>query len=276
MLVLSNWIIFKETSLSTNKLLKAYNQYERIKLTLAGCQKLETLDLVKFVSAYDLGSCISYSDIQVEELDERIKAEIEFYQQLKVSFKWHTLSTDAPSSLGENLIRQGFVAEESTALMVLDLDDVALNDTSELMEKPEDICVEVYDKEGIKDAISVQKKVWGGDCITQESHLLRLKEESPEQIRIYVIYQDDQPVSSAWLMCHPDSPFGSIWAGNTLAKYRGRGFYSALLSKRIQDAKTQGLKYLSIHASKMSQPIVAKYGFECIARSISYAYSHQA
>lgn len=259
--------------MSTNKLLKAYNQHERIKLTLAGCQKLEAPDLVKFVSAYDLGSCVSYSDIQVEELDERIKAEIEFFQRLNTSFKWHTLSTDAPNTLGESLTRQGFVAEESAALMVLDLANVALNDLYERMGKPEDMCVEVYDKQGIKDAISVQKKVWRGDCLTQESHLLRLKEESPEQIRIYVIYQDNQPVSSAWLMCNPESPFGSIWAGSTLLKYRGKGFYSALLAKRIYDARVSGLQYLTIHASSMSQPIVEKYGFTKVASYTAYRYS---
>ena len=172
--------------------------------------------------------------------------------------------------MGESLLVHGFSAEEPATLMGLDLNSVQSEDTKLI---DTSICISVSDKQGIKDAISVQKKVWGGDCLAQEAHLIRLKEESPEQIHIYVIYQDSQPVSSAWLMCHPNSPFGSIWAGNTLVDYRGRGFYSTLLLKRIQDAKAKGLKYLCIHASKMSQPIVAKQGFEFIAESRSYKYT---
>lgn len=256
--------------LSKAYLLKAYNQHERIKLTLAGCQKLESPDLVKFVSSTQIGSCVAYSDIEADALDESIKAEVEYFKQLKLSFKWHTLSTDTPDDLGESLLAHGFKAEESAALMVFDLNLVRSEDTKLI---DTSCCISVSDQQGIKDAISVQKKVWGGNCLAQEAHLIRLKEESPEQIHIYVIYQDNQPVSSAWLMCHPNSPFGSIWAGNTLANYRGRGFYSLLLAKRIQDARAMDLKYLSIHASKMSQPIVAKQGFEFIAESRSYLYT---
>ena len=249
--------------------LKAYNQYERIELTLAGCQKFETPDLVKFVSNRDLGSCVAYSNIPHGVLTQRIKAEIEYFKPLKQVFKWFTLSTDSPSNLGESLIEEGFIAEEVSSLMVLDLEQA---DQSKTHCPASELCIEVTDKQGIRDAMLVQKKVWGGDCIAQETSLIRLKEESPNQIHIYVVYQDNKPVSSAWLMSHPDSPFGSIWAGSTLSKYRGKGFYSALLAKRIEDAKAKGLKYLTIQASKMSRPIVANFGFECIAQTRQYRY----
>ena len=251
-------------------LLKAYNQHERINLTLAGCRKDIAPDLVRFTSSRDRGSCISYSNIEASQLDARINDEINYFNQLNLGFKWHTLNTDAPENLDDSLIDHGFLVEETSALMVLDLASVEAHECVNNQLFGIENSIEVVDKQGIKDAISVQKKVWKGNCIDQESFLLRLKEESPEQIRIYVIYQEKKPVSSAWLMCHPHSPFGSIWAGNTLAPYRGKGFYSMLLAKRIQDAKAQGLKYLSIHASNMSQPIVAKHGFKFVAQSISY------
>lgn len=246
--------------------MQAYNLHERIGLTLAGCQKIVTPEWVKFVSNGDLGSCITYSDIQSDALDEKIKTEVEYFNQLKLNFTWHAYSTDEPSTLGDRLITHGFEAENSASLMVLDLrpENVTYGVT--------DMCIEVSDKEGIKDALAVQKKVWGRECQVQASHLIRLKEECPEQIHIYVVYQDEKPVSSAWLMCQPESPFGSIWAGSTLKEYRSRGFYSALLAKRIQDAKTKGLKYLSIHASNMSRPIVEKYGFKMIAQTTQYRY----
>ena len=223
-----------------------------------------TPDLVKFVSNRELGSCISFSNIPAEALDQTIKTEIDYFNQLKLNFTWHSYSTDKPSILGERLAAHGFTLESSASLMVLDLSSVP--DSSLLL----DMCIEVSDKKGIQEAITVQKKVWGRECQTQASQLIRLKEESPEQIYIYVVYQGNKPVSSAWLMCNPDSPFGSIWAGSTLKEHRGKGFYTMLLAKRIQDAKAKGLKFLTIHATNMSQPIVEKYGFTKVAGYIAY------
>ncbi len=249
-------------------ILSLYNHHERIALTLPGCQKVVAPDLVKFVSNREHGSCISYSNIKANELSQRITSEIDYFSQLKLSFQWHSYSTDTPNILEKHLVQQGFIPEDTSSFMILDLSaiDGQFSGT--------DMCIEVSDKQGIQDAVRVQKRVWGADCHTQASHLIRLKEECPQKIHIYVIYQDEKPVSSAWLMCNPDSPFGSIWAGSTLPQYRGKGFYSALLGKRIQDAKAKGLQYLTIHASKMSKPLVEKQGFTEVARYTTYFYNH--
>lgn len=249
--------------------MQTYNLHERINLTLAGCQKIMTSDRVKFVSNRDTGSCITYSDIHLDVLNERIKSEIDYYNQLALSFKWFTYNTDKPDNLGISLLENGFTLEDESSFMVLDLEMV---ETSDDIKESDFVCIEVSDEQGIKDAIAVQKQVWGRDTQVQASDLIRLKQESPEQIRVYVSYQDNQPVSSAWLMCQPASPFASIWSGSTLLKYRGKGIYSALLTKRIEDAKRLGLKYLSIHASKMSRPIVEKFGFKFVATMALYQY----
>ena len=82
---------------------------------------------------------------------------------------------------------------------------------------------------------------------------------------IYVAYADDQPVSTAWIYCSPGSQFASLWGGSTLSEYRGQGFYSALLSIRAQEARDRGIRYLTVDASTMSQPILEGFGFEKIA-----------
>lgn len=250
-------------------ILSLYNQHERIALTLPGCQKVVAPDLVKFVSNREHGSCISYSNIKANELSQRISSEIDYFSQLKLSFQWHSYSTDTPSTLGERLIQQGFIEDNVSCLMVLDLEKAHQD---KYCGSASTLCVEVKDKQGIRDAIFVQKKVWARECQIQVSDLIRLKEQSPDQIHIYVVYQDNKPVSSAWLMCNPDSPFGSIWAGSTLKAHRGKGFYSVLLAKRILDAKAKGLRFLTIHATAMSKPIVEKQGFQPIAHATHYRY----
>ncbi|GAL16049.1 hypothetical protein JCM19233_7071 [Vibrio astriarenae] len=84
------------------------------------------------------------------------------------------------------------------------------------------------------------------------------------------MYVDNLPVTSAWLTFNGSSPFAGIWGGSTVKEHRGKGFYSLLLNKRIAEAKSRGAKYLIIDASDMSQPIVAKRGFEVVATTTGY------
>ncbi len=68
-------------------------------------------------------------------------------------------------------------------------------------------------------------------------------------------------MASARLFYDGRSPFASLWGGSTLASHRKRGFYTALLAVRVQEAIRRGARYLTIDASPMSRPIVARFGF---------------
>lgn len=100
--------------------------------------------------------------------------------------------------------------------------------------------------------------------------MFKLKQQEPGSISIYVIYVDDHPVTSAWLTFNGNSPFAGIWGGSTVKAFRGKGFYSQLLNKRIAEAKSRGMKYLTIDASEMSKPIVEKRGFKVVATTTGY------
>ena len=89
---------------------------------------------------------------------------------------------------------------------------------------------------GLQDAMAVQQQVWGGDLSAQLAHLARAMTHTPDDISVYVIYDQGQPVASAWIVYNGTSPFAGIWGGSTVEAYRGRGCYSALLYRRIDDA----------------------------------------
>ncbi|MFB9135277.1 GNAT family N-acetyltransferase [Vibrio olivae] len=99
---------------------------------------------------------------------------------------------------------------------------------------------------------------------------MSIKEQSPDSVSIYVVYVNGQPVTSAWLTFNGNSPFAGIWGGSTIKEFRGNGYYSLLLNKRISEAKLKGVKYLIIDASDMSKPIVSKRGFEVVATTTGY------
>jgi GNAT superfamily N-acetyltransferase len=79
---------------------------------------------------------------------------------------------------------------------------------------------------------------------------------------VYIAYAEGIPVSAAWISFHDRSPFAGLWGGSTLVEYRGRGFYTALLAARVQEAQQRGVRFLTIDASPMSRPIVEKNGFQ--------------
>lgn len=258
------------------QLMSTYNEFERKNIGSLGGKVIATPELVKFVSDDDYGSYISYFELTKESAPTAISREKAYFSEKGVSVEWKTYSTDSPSNIGQLLSEQGFVAQEPESFMVLPLSQERAQTASEqlnrsLQQSQEDFqLVEVFDAQGIKDAIAVQQQVWKEDLPGQYQHLLSLKTHCPNDISIYVIYQDGQPVTSAWVIFNTNSPFAGIWGGSTLEAYRGKGFYSLLLNKRIAKAYSQDKKYLIIDASPMSRPIVEKHGFQYVATTTPY------
>lgn len=246
------------------KVMRDYNKYERQATHSINGETVTTQNLVKFVSNDSYGSYISYFEHDEQQAREEIAQQLSFYRQRKLNFEWKTYTTDSPSNMDELLLEHGFEQAETESFMALDLESV------EIREIDDSLLAEVSDEQGIRDAITVQEQVWGGEFDWQFNYLLNLKSQTPEAVSIYVIYQEGKPVTSAWLTFNGDSPFAGIWGGSTVKEHRGKGYYSLLLNKRISEAKQRGKKYLIIDASDMSRPIVEKHGFEFIASTTGY------
>jgi GNAT superfamily N-acetyltransferase len=118
--------------------------------------------------------------------------------------------------------------------------------------------------EGIRIAMQVEDEVWE----TEHGELaVGLEEElslAPGLLSIYIAYVEDMPASAGWIRFHEDGQFASLWGGSTLAAYRKRGLYSALLAARAQEAKARGVRFLTVDASPMSRPILEKLGFQLL------------
>lgn len=250
--------------MDTTQVMALYNQFERKTVNIANGYTEETDSLVKFISNDQFGSFISFYELDDLSAAEQIAKQLDFYQSMSLNFEWKTYSTDKPNNIGELLIKQGFEKAETESFMALELSEAEylLNDSVAF--------AEVSDEQGIRDAITVQEQVWGGDFSWQYRHLLETKQSNPESVTIYVVYVDGAPVTSAWITFNGNSPFAGIWGGSTIKAFRGRGFYSMLLNQRIKEAKERGKKYLIIDASDMSRPIVEKHGFQFIATTTGY------
>lgn len=253
--------------MDTRQVMLEYNQFERQQFSAQGGKKVDTPELVRFVSPQQYGSYIAYFSLTVDNAQAVIDREKAFFSHLGKCFEWKTYDTDLPADIQQRLLNNGFEQADKEAFMVLDLTAITAKPTDE------SLFTEVHDEQGIRDAIRVQEQVWGGNFDWQFQHLLSLKQQDPDAISIYVVYHQGEPVTSAWLTFNGESPFAGIWGGSTVEAHRGQGYYSLLLNKRIVEAKARGKKYLTIDASDMSRPIVEKYGFQFVTHTTGYEFN---
>jgi len=85
---------------------------------------------------------------------------------------------------------------------------------------------------------------------------------SGARVSRFVAYEEGQPISSGGMTSFPALGFGYLWAGATLERARGRGYYRAVLDARLRHAVTIGLAKVGLYARvESSAPIVARLGF---------------
>jgi GNAT superfamily N-acetyltransferase len=87
---------------------------------------------------------------------------------------------------------------------------------------------------------------------------------------------NDKPVAWSFLAYIPDSPTVLLGGAATLEEYRGHGLYTALVARRLADARADGRTAAVIQADRnTSAPICAKLGFREICGLEVFASAHE-
>ena len=208
------------------------------------------------------------SNVNEENARKVIQEELEYFNELGVGFEWKVYSYDKPDHLKELLEQEQFVIEPEEALMIMEV-----NGTHQFSTDDEHLLIEeIVNERGVWDIISLIDTIWEESHEELGNRLWRDKQNDPDSLYLYGIYDDDQLVSAAWMYFEKNSSFASLWGGSTLPDYRGKGYYSSLLAVRAMKAKEKGYEFLTVDASPMSRPILEKHGFLCLA----YSYGCQS
>jgi len=247
--------------MDSNELLKQYDLEERITALPNDMRREETRFVIRHVPlALRTGfrnGFISYSRLGEGAVEPAIDEQIRYFDDLGVGFEWKVYSHDTPPDLRQRLVARGFEVEDAEAIMAL-----VLSEAPPLLLAPVSHDVRrLDDPDLLDDVMAVQREVWQRDRPGQAGYLRDTMIQQPDLITVYAAYDGNQPVAAAWLYCDGRSPFASLWGGSTIASHRKRGFYTALLAVRAQEAIRRGARFLTIDASPMSRPIVARFGF---------------
>jgi GNAT superfamily N-acetyltransferase len=214
---------------------------------------------------------ITYSRLSEENVEEAIREQVRYFESLGQDFEWKLYDYDGPPDIKERLAAHGFTVEEEEAIMALDL-DLALD---VLWQPVRHDVRRITDPEKLADVISIEGQVWNEDFSSLGQFLRESLRSYPDQMSVYIAYVDAQPASAAWVYFPKHSQFASLWGGSTVSGFRKRGLYTALLAVRAQEARSRGVRYLTVDASPMSRPILEKFGFERIAYSYPCKWEHK-
>lgn len=252
------------------ELLALYDLEERIKAEWPGMAREET-DLVihhqPIHPSKHHDSCyIAYTRLDADTADRAIEEQIAYFRGLNLKIGWKLYEHDQPPDLNARLLLRGFTADELESIMALELNNVP----AELLQPVSLDIRRIHDPELLRDVEAVEEAVWDDDQSGIIAYLGDALRDFPEKMSVYAGYDGDLPVSVAWLYIEEGRPFASLWGGSTLAAYRKRGYYTALLAIRLQEAVRRGARFLTIDASPMSRPIVQRFGFRQITTACDY------
>jgi hypothetical protein len=202
------------------------------------------------------------------ELDALIKRQQDFYAARGEGLEWKTRAHDKPAELVDRLLAAGFVPEDEETVLIGLAADVAdehppLPDGVELRE--------ITEESGFTQIADMENEVWS----ERRDHLATqlAREVAAGLVTVYAAIAEGRVVSAAWAEFKPDTEFVGIWGGATLAQWRGRGIYRALVAKRGWLAVQRGYRYLQIDASKDSAPIVTRLGFTAVTKTTPYVWT---
>ncbi len=244
------------------QLLRLYDREERQDAQFYNSLREVTPHTVRFrpLPGMKGGSYILYSHLDETNADAVIREEIAFFRQVGQRCEWKLYDHDRPADLKERLIAHGFVIEEPEALMVLDLAETP----TELTRPVSHDVRRITDPALIPEILGVQETVWAEKDIAYVEEAIQELRLNGQHISYYAAYADGRAVCSARIRFSETGAFASLWGGATLPEYRGRGFYTAVLAVRAQEALHRGYRFLTIDASPMSRPIVERHGFQLL------------
>ena len=245
-------------------LLDLYDRELRIEIEMPGVKKEVFPDLVRFTRPAPGMNFVHYSRLTEEGMDEAIAAQVDHFSQFDQPFTWHVFRHDSPASLTSRLEARGFEKDDDPdAVLVLDLHGGIPS-----MAVPDGVKIcRLTVPDQLEDVRKVEAGVLGGDfgwLVERLSAHMAV----PDYLSVYAAYAGNLPVCAGWIYFHPHSQFAGLFGGATLEEQRGRGIYSALLSRRIQEAVQRGRRFITTGASPMSRPILEKAGFHLV----SFAY----
>jgi GNAT superfamily N-acetyltransferase len=228
--------------------------------------------VVRVVTDDDGWSGVVWSNLGGLDADAVIAAQVARFAELGRPWEWKHYSHDRPEDLPRRLRAAGLEPDPVEALLVAEIEELALD-----VPPPRDVrLVPVTDESGADALVRVHDAVFGGDHAAVGRAVLAGLARQPSTVEAVLAVAGGTAVSAGRVEFHEGTEFASLWGGGTLAAWRGRGVFRALVAHRAALARDRGFRYLQVDASADSRPILRRLGFVELAMTTPYTSSQDA
>jgi len=208
------------------------------------------------------------------ELDGLIARQRDFFAARGEAVEWKTRGHDLPEDLAKRLLAAGFVPEDQETVLIALAAEMAADPVL-----PAGVSLRETSADADMRAIAaMESEVWEQDWGWLADDLTTRIKSAPDDIAVFAVHDQasGRVISAAWLTFYPGTGFAGLWGGSTLAAWRGRGIYRALVAVRAQRAVERGVRYLEVDASDDSAPILRRLGFRAVTTTTPYVWNPPA
>jgi GNAT superfamily N-acetyltransferase len=220
--------------------------------------------------SHPLANLVGMAQLRDEDADATISSVMQRFARLRRAFGWVTGPATRPRDLDRRLGAAGMQPIAHLAGM----------------SAPVDLPVTATDAVRIREVNAVEQhretdmmgRAYGMPAEIAALFVRLLSESLGVKGRAYFAYLDtESPVAWSYLVYLPDSPIVLLGGAATLPEARGKGIYSALVKRRLEDARRDGREAAVIQADRdTSAPICAKLGFRELCSLEVYAWSPES
>lgn len=199
------------------------------------------------------------------EADARIADVLEIFRARGQSFVWLVTMRSTPASLGDRLVRHGFIRELVGRVLMAELPIAGLRVNPDVRVQM------VVDRAGLRDGLRVDNPDWDDARVAPqlEDRWRRLG----KNFWVAVAYLGNRPVGTARWSINRALGVVDFGGAETLTEFRRRGVYSTLVAFRTAHAAREGCGMASIIADVgTSAPILLKRGFKDFGGATFYLW----
>lgn len=219
--------------------------------------------------SHPLANLVGMADIAPEDVDATLQMVRNRYSRGRKAYGWVTGPLTRPHDLGARLVASGLVkAEEMAGMVLTDLAvPIAVDPKIEIREAT---------LHEAQEASEMMGRAYGmPEEVARFFNVMLAMTDGKVKNSGYFAFIDGRPDPVAWsyLVYLPDSPIVLLGGAATVPEHRGRGIYSALVARRLADARADGRRAAVIQAVRAtSAPICAKLGFREVCGLEFYAW----
>jgi GNAT superfamily N-acetyltransferase len=173
--------------------------------------------------------------------------------------QWKLHELEEPFDLKRRLEAGGCVQEEPLALMILDVATAPRRSF-----EPTDVVVKEACVDELDDVAALGEEVWNETMPWLRRSLREMTHPARGTAKVFCARTAERVVGSGWIEFHGASRFAQLCGGSLLESHRGRGLYSRLFERRVDEARARSVPYIAVDASAMSRPILERRGFRYV------------